>query len=105
MLVRCAMDYNRTQHLMSLALGAALTTEDRTARLTILVDPRKKAVFERLCADEDATPSQILRRLIRRYIEERTGQVWKPPAEPSPRATSNGARHRLRAGQRGQRSR
>jgi hypothetical protein len=52
--------------------------EDRTARLTILVDPRKKAVFERLCADEDATPSQIVRRLIRRYIEERTGQPWVP---------------------------
>lgn len=52
--------------------------EDRTARLTILVDPRKKAVFERLCADEDATPSQVLRRLIRRYIEERTGQPWVP---------------------------
>ena len=24
--------------------------EERTARLTILIDPRKKAVFERLCA-------------------------------------------------------
>lgn len=52
--------------------------EDRTARLTILVDPRKKAVFERLCAEEDATPSQVVRRLIRRYIEERTGQAWVP---------------------------
>lgn len=52
--------------------------EDRTARLTILVDPRKKAVFERLCAEEDATPSQVLRRLIRRYIEEQTGQPWVP---------------------------
>ena len=55
--------------------------EDRTARLTILVDPRKKAVFERLCAEEDATPSQIVRRLIRRYIEERTGQPWIPSDE------------------------
>ncbi len=32
-----------------------MTLEQRTARLTILVDPRKKAVFERLCAEEDAT--------------------------------------------------
>ncbi len=55
--------------------------EDRTARLTILVDPRKKAVFERLCAEEDATPSQVLRRLIRRYIEDRTGRPWVPSAE------------------------
>ena len=52
--------------------------EQRTARLTILIDPRKKTVFERLCAEEDATPSQVVRRLIRRYIEERTGQPWSP---------------------------
>jgi hypothetical protein len=30
--------------------------EERTARLTVLIDPRKKAVFERLCAQEDLTP-------------------------------------------------
>jgi hypothetical protein len=62
--------------------------EDRTARLTILIDPRKKAVFERLCAQEDATPSQVVRRLIRAYILERTGQPWIPPAEePAPKRT------------------
>jgi len=59
----------------------AVALEDRTARLTILIDPRKKAFFERLCAEEDATPSQVVRRLIRRYIEERTGQPWAPPEE------------------------
>jgi hypothetical protein len=59
-----------------------LAAEERTARLTILVDPRKKAVFERLCAEEDSTPSQVLRRLMRGYIEERTGQPWSP-APPS----------------------
>ena len=53
--------------------------EVRTARLTILIDPRKKALFERLCAEEDATPSQVVRRLIRSYIEERTGRPWNPP--------------------------
>ena len=57
--------------------------ESRTARLTILIDPRKKALFERLCVEEDATPSQVVRRLIRRYIEERTGRPWNPP-EKSP---------------------
>jgi Ribbon-helix-helix protein len=55
-----------------------LPVEFRTARLTILIDPRKKALFERLCAEEDATPSQVVRRLIRRYIEERTGRPWNP---------------------------
>ena len=59
--------------------------EDRTARLTILVDPRKKEVFERLCAEEDQTPSQVVRRLIREYIEGRLGRPWKP-GEPSDEA-------------------
>lgn len=52
--------------------------EQRTARLTILVDPRKKALFEELCAAEDQTPSQVVRRLIREYIEKRTGRPWEP---------------------------
>jgi hypothetical protein len=56
----------------------ALALEERTARLTILIDPRKKAFFERLCAEEDATPSQVVRKLIRAYIEERTGKPWTP---------------------------
>jgi hypothetical protein len=55
-----------------------LALERRTARLTILIDPRKKAVFERLCAEEDTTPSQVVRRLLRAYIEERTGKPWTP---------------------------
>ena len=55
-----------------------MPVEDRSARLTILIDPRKKALFESLCADEDATPSQVVRRLIRSYIEERTGKPWQP---------------------------
>jgi hypothetical protein len=59
-----------------------LATEKRTARLTILIDPRKKELFEQLCAEEDATPSQVVRRLIRRYIEERTGKPWVPSGDP-----------------------
>ncbi len=58
-----------------------MTTEQRTARLTILIDPRKKELFEQLCAAEDATPSQVVRRLIRRYIEERTGKPWTPAGD------------------------
>ena len=59
--------------------------EERTARLTILVDPRKKALFEQLCAQEDQTPSQVLRRLIREYIEKRTGKPWQPEERKRPR--------------------
>jgi hypothetical protein len=60
--------------------------EERTARLTILIDPRKKAVLERLCAQEDLTSSQVVRRLIRGYIEQRLGRPWVPGEEaPQPR--------------------
>ncbi len=52
--------------------------EQRTTRLTLLIDPNKKAVFEHLCAAEDQTPSQVVRRLIRDYIEQRLGRPWKP---------------------------
>ena len=70
-----------------------MSSEERTARLTILIDPRKKAVLERLCAEEDATPSQVVRRLIRRYIEERTGAPWVPEKTSSPaRARRTGKR-------------
>lgn len=80
---------------LNLRLTVAL--EDRTARLTTLVDPRKKALFERLCAEEDATPSQVLRRMIRRYIEERTGQPWKPPEDAREQGASGGTRRNGRS--------
>ena len=73
----------------------ALAIEDRTARLTILIDPRKKELFERLCAEEDATPSQVVRRLLRRYIEERTSKPWVPAEEnPSPPRTNRSTARR-----------
>ncbi|MFA5939853.1 MAG: ribbon-helix-helix protein, CopG family [Sinimarinibacterium sp.] len=52
--------------------------EQRTARLTVLIDPDKKELFERLCARDDQTPSQIVRRLIRDYIEQKLGHPWTP---------------------------
>jgi hypothetical protein len=51
--------------------------ENRTARLTLLIDPNKKAVFERLCTAEDVTASQMVRKLIRDYIEQRLGPDWR----------------------------
>ena len=59
-----------------------MPVENRTARLTILIDPRKKAVFERLCAGDDATSSQVVRRLIREYIESKLGRQWHPEDDP-----------------------
>ena len=64
--------------------GTVVQLEERTARLTILIDPRKKAVFEKLCAQEDLTPSQVVRRMIRGYIEERLGRPWTPGDESAP---------------------
>jgi hypothetical protein len=74
----------------------AMPLEDRTARLTILIDPRKKALFEKLCAEEDATPSQVVRRLIRGYIEERTGQPWAPAEENAKQSAKPAARSTAR---------
>jgi len=51
--------------------------EQRTARLTVLIDPKKKAAFERLCREEDVTPSQVVRQMIRAFIEERLGPDWR----------------------------
>jgi antitoxin component of RelBE/YafQ-DinJ toxin-antitoxin module len=44
--------------------------ETKTARLTVLIDPAKKAAFERLCAEQDITPSQVVRQLIREYLAQ-----------------------------------
>lgn len=44
--------------------------ETRTARITVLIDPRKKKLFEEISAAQDLTPSQVVRKLIRQYIIE-----------------------------------
>jgi len=43
--------------------------ETKTARLTLLVDPVKKKAFEELCAALDLTPSQVVRQMIRDYLD------------------------------------
>ncbi|WP_035055529.1 ribbon-helix-helix protein, CopG family [Andreprevotia chitinilytica] len=44
--------------------------ENKTARLTVLIDPEKKKAFETLCAAQDLTPSQVVRQMIRDYLEK-----------------------------------
>ena len=65
--------------------------ETKTARLTLLIDPDKKAAFERLCAERDLTASQVVRQLIRDYLADH-GASYVPsghadsveePAEPT----------------------
>lgn len=45
--------------------------ELKTARLTILIDPKSKSAFENACRTLDMTPSQVVRRLIREFLETR----------------------------------
>ena len=51
--------------------------EQKTARLTVLIDPSKKKAFEALCASQDVTPSQVVRRLIRDHLRQH-GVQWAP---------------------------
>jgi hypothetical protein len=71
--------------------------ELKTARLTLLIDPNKKAAFERLCAQRDLTPSQVVRQMIRDYLAQH-GVSYKPsgasggdPAAKAKRARSAAA--------------
>ena len=47
--------------------------ENKTARFTVLLDPRKKRLFEEICAAQDLTPSQVVRQLIREYVIANAG--------------------------------
>ena len=44
--------------------------ENRTARLTLLIDPTKKQIFEEVCRLRDLTPSQVVRQMIRDYVKQ-----------------------------------
>lgn len=65
--------------------------EIKTARLTLLIDPDKKAAFEDLCARQDRTASQVVRQLIRNYLALHGVQYETSGAaddvEPAPVAT------------------
>jgi hypothetical protein len=43
--------------------------ENRTARLTLLIDPIKKGIFEEICTQLDQTPSQVVRQMIREFVQ------------------------------------
>ncbi len=87
--------------------------ESKTARLTLLIDPNKKAAFERLCARQDRTASQVVRQLIRDYLAhhgvlyEAGGTAQDDPVAPRTAATpaakvrgraQSAARGRMNAG-------
>jgi antitoxin component of RelBE/YafQ-DinJ toxin-antitoxin module len=57
--------------------------ELKTARLTVLIDPTTKEAFEAACRQADMTPSQVVRRLIREFMESRA-----PAAAPRKQAAA-----------------
>lgn len=59
--------------------------ELKTARLTVLIDPTTKGAFEDACRLIDMTPSQVVRRLIREFMQDAPGA--KPRRKPSPPRT------------------
>ncbi|SBS29126.1 hypothetical protein MAQ5080_01299 [Marinomonas aquimarina] len=59
--------------------------ESKTARFTVLLDPRKKKAFEKLCAEQDLTPSQVVRQLIRGYLEDHEVDFTKEVLEEAPK--------------------
>ncbi|MDB5856818.1 MAG: CopG family transcriptional regulator [Ramlibacter sp.] len=65
--------------------------ELKTARLTILIDPAKKQAFEELCRAQDMTPSQVVRRLIRDYMEQQAPQA-APARKPATRKAATPSR-------------
>ena len=51
--------------------------EEKPARLTVLIDADKKKAFDELCASQDITASQVVRQLIKDYLEKH-GVKYKP---------------------------
>jgi hypothetical protein len=62
--------------------------ELKTARLTILIDPAKKTAFEELCRTQDMTPSQVVRRLIREYMQNEEPVAVAARRAPARKATA-----------------
>lgn len=70
--------------------------ELKTARLTLLIDPAKKAAFEQLCAAQDKTPSQVVRQLIRDYLAQH-GVTYVPSGLAVPDTPTAAAKKRRRS--------
>jgi predicted transcriptional regulator len=57
-------------------------TNKPPARFTFLLDPELKQRFEELCAQQDITPSQLMRQMIKAHLSEQSG---RPVAKSQPR--------------------
>jgi len=77
----------RVANYNAINISFSTPMENKTARLTVLVDPAKKQAFEKICHAQDVTPSQVLRRLIREFMEQHAPATpaRKQPARKKPR--------------------
>ena len=62
--------------------------EIKSARMTLLLDPGKKRALEDYCAKHDLTPSQVVRGLIRHFLQEE-GVRWTPAGAPEDYVQAN----------------
>lgn len=66
--------------------------ETKTARLTVLVDPVKKKAFDELCSAQDLTPSQVVRQLMREYLDRYNVDYKTKSNLPAKRAVAQDAK-------------
>lgn len=62
-------------HIIIMSVKQNDRMEDKPARLTVLIDADKKKAFDELCAAQDITASQVVRQLIRDYLQQH-GVQW-----------------------------
>ena len=62
--------------------------ETKSARLTVLIDPNKKQALEQLCATQDVTPSQVVRQLIRDYLDKLGVDYGLPTQVKNPKVSN-----------------
>ncbi len=63
--------------------------EEKQARFTILIDADRKKAFDELCASQDVTASQMIRQLIRDYLDKH-GVEYAPRALRARKQKANG---------------
>lgn len=66
--------------------------EQKTARLTILIDPDKKKALEQLCASQDITASQVVRQLIRDYLHQHGVEYGSSAVKGNPKVKGSGSK-------------
>lgn len=67
-----------------------MAMEQKTARLTVLIDPQKKKALEQLCASQDITASQVVRQLIRDYLRQHEVDYGSGASKNNPKVQSPG---------------